>query len=299
MFERSQIWIDGETNRREFFRVFETQREYADHVEKMNPERINRFCSFPDGWTGCNSRARLLQWLSEGRAELVARSDEFLSEFDTLQFVTARSAIVPSVSGGAPNVGAFLAGSPVAMRMRVKTVSDVAPLRIVADSAASGDVSKEALEKRGAAILAIVRMLSAVRPVELYLGTSNYFADGRRMTRDDAVYELVRIDTAPLDLIRAAYLLTDVSATRVALYATGAELSGCRDESSGGVAWSYGSPKLSRERGAAAIDQMFADGGETVYLAPPFSNDPHINNPTQFIRDMLSLYGGKPAERAA
>lgn len=297
MFERSQLWNNGGVEFFESFRVFESPRDFADHCAKL-PAQIKKGREEHDPkWSGASRFADVEAWLRDGKPSCVAPSDALLTRFDDLQFVSRKSAIVPAVSGGAPNVGAFLAGSPVAMRQRVKTISDAAPLRIIADPSSSADIKKETLERRGAAVLALVRMLSAVRPVELYCGFSSYCPQTVH-GKHSAHYELVRIDTSPLDLIRAAYLLADVSAARCGLYASALEYV---TNGKGGTSlnWGYNSADNSRKRFCDAVNRMFADGAETLYIAPPFSDDKSMNDPEKFIREKLAEYGGTPVAEAA
>jgi hypothetical protein len=291
MFKRLQTWRDPETGTEhdERFFVYETPREFADaframprHVKKERETRSR-------DWCGAGHADEVQNWLDNGRADLVASSDKFLSEFDDMRFNASRSAIVPAVCGGAPNVGAYLAGSPVAMRQRVKTIDDVAPLRIVVDIASSGGIDKKHVQRRGVAVLALARMLSAVRPVELYVGTClGAYSD------NDAHFELVRIDTAPLDLIRAAYLLTDISAARFAAYGlTNAALNISSSN------WGYGGNiETVRTRSPEAIKRMFSDGAELLYIAPPFLSDESIKEPVRFVKEKLAEFGGAPVALA-
>lgn len=298
MFKRNQIWTNPKTGKthNEGFTVLETPREFADAFRDL-PNDVKRGRENNERWCGVKTAKEVQEYLDNGRASLVAPSDALLSEFDDVPFVSRRSSIVAAVSGGAPNVGAFLAGSPMAMRQRVRTLSDAAPLRIVADISSSGAIDKEHLTKRGTAILALVRMLSAVRPVELFAGFSCQIPNST-MSKGDALYLLTRIDTAPLDLIRAAYLLADASAARFAGYALAACIAtNGRDDHA--TQWAYNDHNLSRYRAPHAIAHAFGDGADVLYLAPPHLTDESINNPIEFVREKLIEFGGAPVADAA
>lgn len=303
MFERNQMFEnhnggDKVTKHLETFRVFETPREFADKFATLPVEFTRGLIGNGRAWCGASNADEVSAWLADGKPELVGRSDKLLSAFDDIQFNTRKSAIVPAVCGGAPNVGAFLAGSPVAMRQRIKTVSDQAPLRLVADISSSAGIKTETLERRGASILALVRMLAAVRPVELYIGFSTNIHESTTQKKTSAHYEMVRIDTTPLDLARAAFLLADPAAARVALYSTACEAVKA-PSTNVSINWGYRDVSLSRRRFADAVSRMFGDGSETAYLAPPFVNDATKDNAEAFIREKLLEYGGTPIADAA
>lgn len=289
MFKRNQSYTnENGVTFPETFTVYESPRELADAFRdapksmKRNRETRGR------DWCGSDNANEVQGWLDNGRESLVTPSDKFMAEFDDIQFNASRSRIVGAVCGGAPNVGAFLAGSPVAMRQRVKTVDDVAPLRIVVDIASSGGIDAKDVQRRGTAVLALVRMLAAIRPVELYCGVclSNY--------DDKAHFELVRVDTAPIDLIRAAYLLTDISAARFVAYGMAETVFNSNSSN-----WGYGGDiETVRTRSPEALRTMFADGADILYIAPPYLSDENIKNPVAFVRRMLAQYGGAPVELA-
>lgn len=298
MFKRSQLWTNPKTGttHKEGFTIFESPRELADAFRDLSDD-VKRGREGNEKWCGVRTAQEVQNYLNDGRASLVAPSDALLNAFDDVAFVSRRSSIVAAVSGGAPNVGAFLAGSPMAMRQRVRTLSDAAPLRVVADISSSGGIDKDQLTKRGTAILALVRMLSAVRPVELYCGFS-CFIPNSTMEKGDALYLLTRIDTAPMDLIRAAYLLADASAARFAGYAL-ASCIATNGKDNHNTQWAYNNHNTSRDRAPHAIAHAFGDGGEVLYLAPPYIDDKSINDPIAFVREKLIEFGGAPVADAA
>lgn len=153
---------------------------------------------------------------TSGDLSRVARSDALLGRFERFAFETTRKAWRDDIAGGFPNVPAYLAGHPLAMRRRAPAESAAAPLAVVVDLSTSAGISADAIERRGAAILALVRMLAMRRPVELWAGTG---LDADR--RQNASLIFCKLETAPLDLATAAYIMTSASFPRALCYNIG------------------------------------------------------------------------------
>lgn len=166
-------------------------------------------------WYGA-SPAQTMKRASEGNPALTDACDRLLDKMESVDFATSRFATVAAVAGGAPCVSAYLAGSPLAMRRRVRLVDDAAPLAVVVDIGVSASVEHDTIQRRGAAALALVRLLSATRPVALWIvtGQQTDIYDDKR----NAAFAL-RLDTAPLDVARAAWLLCAPEAFRRAAFA--------------------------------------------------------------------------------
>jgi hypothetical protein len=165
---------------------------------------ISRGTSGTDSDTLASAKGKI----ATGDLGWASRSDKHLERFDSL--VVARTAwkVVDAMEGGVPNVPAMLAGHPIHMRRRNRVVRESAPVSILVDVATSAGVDKETIAKRGALVLALVRILQARRPVNLYVTAGlSAGADGREDEQDDASFITCRIDTAPLDLARAGYML--------------------------------------------------------------------------------------------
>jgi hypothetical protein len=128
----------------------------AQAFENVNPARGSRKDG-RDAWTGNLTFNESLAFFRDGNPALVPASDAYLTKLTDRTLVSRRWQIVPAVAGGAPNVAAALAGHPLAMRRRQRLTSDQAPLAIIVDVASSAGISTRNLEKRGAAVLALVR----------------------------------------------------------------------------------------------------------------------------------------------
>ena len=166
----------------------------------------------------------------------VSASDAMLSKMEKYAFESNKRTWRNDIAGGCPDVPAYIAGQPLSMRRRTIVESDSAPLAIIVDLTASEGIPADIMERRGAAILALVRVLSTRRPVELWAGA---FLQGGPAGMDACAF-FARIDTAPLDLARAAHVLSSQSMPRQIGFALGYALGGFQGR------WPYVNDKVSR-----------------------------------------------------
>jgi hypothetical protein len=191
------------------------------------PEDFAAFLAGPvaaaacDHWTEDNGEfhgataRETLERAQRGDLERVALSDAMLARLeDAIGFEARRWRTVDSVAGGAPNVAAFLAGSPMSMRRRVRMLDAAAPLTIAIEVGVSASVDAASIARRGAAALALARIAAGQRPVTLWAYSAAQNANGK-----NAAYA-VRIETAPLDTSRAAWILCAPESCRRASFAT-------------------------------------------------------------------------------
>lgn len=167
----------------------------AGEIESANLKARIKDKSFTDDLPEALKRCRT------GREDWAERAAKYMRKHEALLQTKAR-VWSPSVQGAYPMVPDYLAGMPECMRMSEQVMSDTSLLRIFACSTVSADLSREKLEARGAAILALVQLLGAVRPIELYT-----YCDLDGDHGDSAVFTRCRIETAPLDMATACYAL--------------------------------------------------------------------------------------------
>jgi hypothetical protein len=253
-----------------------------------------RNCSAGNDWTGSMAWDDSLRRVHEGCNAAAAKSDAYLSKLEARDFVSRKFVTVASVAGGLPCVPAMLAGHPLAMRQRRRQMTDSAPLAIIVDVASSGSVKASELEKRGGAITALVRLLSAVRPVSLYIGCSVTLGGTK-----DATHVFCRMDTSPIDLARTAHMLTHASVARGMFYALCYERGGAQgDERS--LKWPYAEgPKLIRAHAHAILSRAIPEATESLYIGAAFETDECIDQPEKWLQTMLERHGGQPVTEAA
>jgi hypothetical protein len=239
-------------------------------------------------WLGGMTYTQAAKAAYDGDLAGVERSSALMAEFESLVPVSRRWRTLATVAGGAPNVAAYLAGSPLSMRRRERVLDQGAPLTIFCDVMSSAGIPAEALKKRGAAVLALVRVLGAVRPVTAYM----VGGDGSSSQRPSA-FCAVRMDN-PIDLSRAAFFLGHPGAARGLLYSVLRHAVRADQEVITGM-WAWGSHsayiQLAPALYAAAVGASIED---CLYLAPPHLKDPAITQPAQWIKDMLAKHGGSP-----
>lgn len=241
-----------------------TARDYQ--AKGMRP-----ICSF-------GNHERALQGAISGDAALAAQSDKYMARFEDLGLVSTGFQTADSIIGAVPNIGAYLSGSPVCMRLRTRTMKEQAPLAIIVDLTTSGGISAADMSRRGSVILAAARVLSAVRPVELWAFTGLGRGNG------GAVFAGHRMDTAPMDLARAAPVFTDSLWARNILYGV------CNHLGSNG-SWPFNQYQSVDAKGWEQIARhALPHLGDTLAIPAMHLTDPLVSNPEKWLRDTVATY---------
>ena len=238
-------------------------------------------------WNGHKTLDQACAACREGEPALVASSDALLANFEEYSFQTPSKFWQRSVAGQRPDIPAMLSGHPMTMRRRVKMVSDMAPLAVIVDMTTSAGIPAETIEKRGAAILAVCRMLAARRPVELWAGC---LLDADNLKNCSALF--ARIDTAPLDLARAAFALVSPSYPRQMLYALGKGAFGFK----GG--WPFNKYGLSKRHLWDIMAPAMPWIGDALPIPAADMDDDISKDPAQWVQDTLARLGGAREEAA-
>jgi hypothetical protein len=255
---------------------------FADRADKVPTDfSTRRNCG--SAWTGGMRYDRAVTCTRTGDLSGVPASDAYLAKFEALAPMRGAWERRTDVIGTTLDVGAYMADRPMHMRRRVRTMVETAPLTVAVDLVSSGDINSEMLVKRGALILALVRALSITRPVELWAGGSATPSD-----RKGAWHVWFKIDTAPLDLARAAHVMTSPAVSRGMIYATISHEAGC---SGGDLHWPYRDHNWSRANMRPVLSRAFGQA-DMLTIAAPHSNDELINKPEKWFERMLAEYGG-------
>lgn len=191
---------------------FDGLTDLAQHFDEIGNYYRSR--DDDDPWCGATLEdAR--RYIRDGNMDLVEQSDKLMSELEgKIDFGAHIARNLPAIAGGAPCVPAFLSNSPMSMRQRRRVVTDIAPVAVIVNVQAAQGCDAFQIERRGAACLALVRLLAVQRPTTLVL-TAGY-DDGKRCL------VTVAMDTAPLDLARAAWALTRPEFLRRFIFAAAA-----------------------------------------------------------------------------
>lgn len=233
-------------------------------------------------WTNRMSSDTALECVKRGHLPSVAPSDKFLTMVENiLPAPTAKHEWTDDVQGAIPNVPAFLSGHPMNMRRKIKRENEAAPIAVVVDAVLSGGIDNDDLEKRGAAVLALVRALSSRRPVELYIG------GGLQADSVDAQWFFWRVDTAPLDLARAAFMLVHAAPTRGLLYGLGRKMHNFHG------AWPYADYETGRILGDKIVRRAFPHMSDMIFVPGAFMTDESIKNPVEWVRKNVAAHVGE------
>jgi len=240
-------------------------------------------------WSGSLDLNESAQMARAGDMARVAKSDALLTRFERFSFSRDSKAWRRDVAGNVPNIPALLAGAPATMRRRVKLHADAAPIAILVDLTTSGNIEPAAIERRGAAILALTRVLASRRPVELWAGAI-VGADADQ----NGVALFTRIDTAPLDLAHAAFAMVSPAFTRQMLYSLAHGAYGF------GGSWPYGnSGDASRLFLADIMRPALLHVADVLAIPAAHSDDNISKNPERWIESTLAALDGADARRAA
>jgi hypothetical protein len=270
---------DKGTNYRGQLALFDSIGEIATYAEQSE-QFASGSKKVGSRWTGFESLEDAIERARSGDLSRVAKSDEYLSKLETLiGFETRKFRTIDDVAGGVPNVPAMLAGHPMAMRRRARVASEQAPLTVVIDTTSSASVPADKLTERGAALLAFIRVVSAVRPVTLWM------ACGLGATPTVASILAYQIDTAPIDLARSAHVACSTAWTRSALYASCSNLYGALI---GG--WPFGDVGAWRRNAAMLLKQALGVD-EVMFLPPVFGDELEVTKPDQWLKEMVAKYG--------
>lgn len=231
---------------------------------------------------GGRTKAQALATCHIGDLIQAEKSNTYLEKLEHLtSFDSSIYKVSNQVSGGVVDVPSWLKNVPPHMRQRRRLETPLGPLTVVVDISSSGGISNDKMLKRGAAVLALVRLLSEKRPVTLYAGTGvgngiNYAFNG--------VY--FPLDTAPIDLARAAYILDGTAVARGLCYGVCVfDMNG----KEGRIPWAWGDNKLDRKLYHANLNRIFP--GDLLAISSCHIHDDSLANPERWLTDNLAKYG--------
>lgn len=244
-------------------------------------------------WFSGEDEADTLRLAATGDTRLVATARGFIDHLSA-NIETPRRAIAHSVAGGWPSVPDAIMGRPLSMRRVVKRQVSFAPITICVDTSCSAGIKARDMQMRGAAILALVMALVPIRPVTLYQMAAMY--------GDDASGETVlctRINTTPLDLATACYILTSTGYSRRLCYRLSAALG---NPSASG--WPRGFPRaLSYNNPNAYLDALRGRMGlkaeNSLMIPAVILGDPIIGKPLEWIQKQIEHFTQPTASAGA
>lgn len=250
--------------------MFDSLTDMADWIVSRRTARTFH----PSGW-GSSDEAR--RKLMTGDTALVPASDKMLEMIEAASpNAMAATETIRTVTGGLADVPAYLAGSPMNMRLRRKRET-LAPLTIVVNVSSSAAIDNKMLARRGAATLALLRKLEgAGHPVELWI----MHAVAGSSRADPGAHSYVKMETRPLDLARTAWALGSSEFSRECIYSVNCTL----DNDPGLSPWPWGEkdwaskPDMQKATTAAGMNLdpsklLYLPMLYSVALGKPFADD--------------------------
>lgn len=254
---------------------------------------------------GCDT-GDIYRALYEGNTSLVEASDKFMEAFNDMAFNGRAMRTIADVAGGAVNVAAHLAGTPLAMRRRQRQIAPLGELNIFVDGSGSAGNDTESLTARGCALLGLVRMLAAIRPVNLYMACGGSFSnpeDAGWHGRQICASVIVRLNATTMDLSRDGFALAHPGFCRAFLFKA------CKDipyrkrgvtlgHDRGDLGWELGGIEPYRTHGLTAFCKAVGCAKEqSVFFTPMYHGEDQElqKNPAQWIKNMMVKYGAQSA----
>jgi hypothetical protein len=183
---------------------FDSPEEYRAYLQSSEVRSYNWL---GDSWSG-GTFDQCADKLYHGDTSTVADAEKIMSQLaDAHIFSFDVPLTVPSVVGHMPLVPAAITGVPESMlaRQYEPQQSNRSPLTIYIETTVSAGVSHNELIKRGVAALAFALAMNTIRPVEVYAISMG--SPGK--TKYNATGAIVKIESKPLDIGRAAWILTN------------------------------------------------------------------------------------------
>lgn len=172
-----------------------------------------------NSWYNNESRKRTLELSLSGDMRLVPFAEKELDRLD-MSIETPRRSWTRGPAGAYCVVPDVLAGLPTPMRHMVSEPDERAPITILVITTSSAGIDAKTLERRGVTILALTMALTRIRPVSLQaLSILNGRDNGETVLTAE-------INTHPLDLSTACYVLTSAGFARRITYQLSTKIGG-------------------------------------------------------------------------
>ncbi|HWG89155.1 MAG TPA: hypothetical protein VN679_15325 [Candidatus Acidoferrales bacterium] len=153
------------------FKVYDSVHAFVG--TRGNEQTIDRLALRTDEWTGPRNYKESKTYFLHGAGEdELSASRKLLNQIDVAVHGVQGEVWKPQVYGAYPVVADYLAGDPMCMRNKEWDETDVAPVRIILNTAVAAGVEADTIARRAAASAAFAMKLSERRPVELWISTA-------------------------------------------------------------------------------------------------------------------------------
>ena len=240
-----------------------------------------------DEWRGTVSTAQALDMCSTGDLSNVKRAQDIIDKVNASGIEFGRKQWERGMAGAFPMVPAFLAGEPESMMHMQESDSEQTPIRLFVSTVSSGGVENRELQNRAAAILALVMLLTEVRPTELWIyGELDAYAYAKNLS-----LPMIRVNTAPLDLSVASYMLAHQGFTRGLMHGYATRAMGFQGS------WAFGLGKDEKKR-AKVIGSILGATESDIVLGGVYINDAAAHRPLEWLQGQVDSLKQNLAEAA-
>ena len=231
-----------------------------------------------DAWYGYVSFDEAIEKTLHGDSRYVQEAMTLIDQLDLAMPETKMFRTIASPYGGRCNFGDWQTGSPTPMRRRVRATTDYGPLKVIVATTCSQGITANTMRQRGAAILALLLKLQELRPVELYLLAEMFGCT------EGWHYQLIRVESKPLDTSIAGFVLANVGFARHLTYELGRVL----DNFNGSWPSDYRqSDYASRRRERLNLQD------DDIVIPEVYITDTLVTQPIKWITERLAQYGVK------
>lgn len=231
-------------------------------------------------WYGGETAEATLRLTALGDTTLVPKAEALLAQLNT-EIAVPRRTWERAPAGAFCSVPDVLAGLPTPMRRLRHTQDERAPLTILVTTTSSAGISAALLRKRGTVILALVLALSRIRSVSLrQLTVLNGTRDGTGETAITA-----EINTTPLDIATACYVLTSAGFARRLTYDLARTLNGSTGLWPRDYAYSNSAHYFT-----ALVPRLGLDPKQTLLISSAEAADTILSTPVAWVNAQVARF---------
>jgi hypothetical protein len=228
-------------------------------------------------WFNNETIEQCLTYAAFGNDNLVPEAERYIEQLNT-DMEVKRPEWIPSPAGAFPSVPDYCRGLPCSMRRQSFEPNDNAKINIIVTTTCSGGIDAKTQAKRGAAILALIIKLAAARPIALYhLATTHGVDNGETLL-------LTELNTAPLDLASACYVLTSAGFDRYITHHVAYHLNGFNGS------WPKNYEGKEEQFYRELIPRLGFNPADTIFVKPTYLTDPIVSKPLLWVTEQIERF---------
>ncbi len=246
---------------------------YLDHLKDHQLYRDHGFGGY--SWDNGVNGKEAVSRATNGDPTIVNTMTTILDKITPSDANGSRSAYVPSIAGSRVSVPDYLAGSPTCMRRRTRVESSQRHVSIYVDGTCSAMISADTMIARGATILGFLTALQ-----QLQIGVDLYFVCSTHAREDGDLYQVIQLDTRPLDLSTSGFVITHPGFIRNVCY-------GVANTYGFNGGWPRSYTDLSPIKYADHMSRVLDLSPSDVYIPACHVSDEIVKHPEQWIEQRI------------